>query len=72
MQKFDHEFPNRFIDELLRYLSITPNEFPVASQMFESPEMDREYFDRLVDSFRSPHLWVRNDEEWTLREAVWH
>ena len=72
VKKFDHEFPNRFIDELLRYLSITPNEFPVASQMFESPEMDREYFDRLVDSFRSPHLWVRNDEEWTLREAVWH
>lgn len=72
VQKFDHEFPKRFIKELLNYLSISPAEFPIASQMFESPEMDRDYFDQLVDTFRSPHLWVKNSEEWTLRKAVWH
>jgi hypothetical protein len=72
VQKFDHEFPERFIEELLIYLSISPSEFPIASQMFESPEIDRDYFDQLVDTFRSPHLWVRNSGEWTLRKAVWH
>ena len=70
VRKFDHEFPERFIDELFEYLSIPEKEFPVASKMFEQPIMDREYFDRLVDSFRSPHLW-RWDGEWKLRHPIW-
>jgi len=28
----------------LRHLSITPREFPVASRMFDEPEMSRDYF----------------------------
>lgn len=70
VQKFDHEFPERFIDELFEYLSIPEKEFPVASKMFEQPIMDREYFDRLVDSFRSPHLW-QWDDGWKLRHPIW-
>jgi N-acetyl sugar amidotransferase len=72
VRRFDHEFPERFADEIFRYLSIPEKEFPVASKMFEQPIMDREYFMRLADSFRSPHLWANVDGEWVLRHAVWH
>ena len=72
VKRFDHEFPERFADELFRYLSLTEKEFPIASNMFESPIMDRQYFDALADSFRSPHLWYREEGRWKLRHAVWH
>ena len=38
--------------------------------MFESPVMDRDYFMRLADSFRSPHLWKREGGQWKLRHTV--
>jgi hypothetical protein len=43
----------------------------VASRMFESPVMDRAYFMRLADTFRSPHLWKRENTQWALRHTVW-
>lgn len=70
VRRFDTEFPERFIDELLTYLSIPEQEFPVASKMFEQPMMDREYFDRLCDSYRSPHLWAHANGAWSLRHTV--
>ena len=70
VQRFDGEFPDRFADEIFRYLSIPEKEFPQASQMFEQPIMDREYFDNLADSFRSPHLWKRVAGQWSLRHVV--
>ena len=57
VEKYDGEFPERFADEVFDYLSIMPKEFPIASEMFEQPRMDREYFMHLADRFRSPHLW---------------
>lgn len=72
VKRFDLEFPERFADQLFRYLSLSEKEFPVASTMFEQPIMDREYFNRLTDQFRSPHLWHRENGEWHLRHAVWH
>lgn len=72
VKRFDHEFPERFADEIFEYLSIPENEFPEASKMFESPEFTREYYFRLADTFRSPHIWKWEDEEWRLRKAVWH
>ena len=56
--------------ELLEYLSLPVTEFPQASAMFEQPLMDRQYFDDLVDSFRSPHLWKWNGQ-WQLRHPLW-
>jgi hypothetical protein len=70
-RRFDGEFPQRFADEIFRYLSIPANEFPEASRMFEQPIMDREYFDNLADSFRSPHLWKYQNGQWRLRHTVW-
>jgi N-acetyl sugar amidotransferase len=72
VKKFDHEFPERFADEIFKYLSIPESEFPEAHKMFEQPVMTREYFMKLADTFRSPHLWTWKDEQWKLRHAVWH
>ena len=71
VKRFDHEFPERFFDEMLLYLSLDSRNFPVAAKMFESPIMDREYFRRLTDKFRSNHLWVHELGEWKLRHPVW-
>jgi len=71
VKRFDHEYPERFIDEMFSYLSLPQNEFPEASKMFEVPTMDREYFRLLTDQFRSPHLWYEENGEWHLRHAVW-
>jgi|TARA_Y100000294_G_scaffold57986_1_gene54799 N-acetyl sugar amidotransferase len=72
VRKYDGEFPERFAEEIFQYLSIPEKEFPKASSMFEQPIMDREYFDALTDSFRSPHLWRYEHGVWKLRHAVWH
>jgi N-acetyl sugar amidotransferase len=72
VKRFDGEFPERFAEEIFRYLSIPAKEFPQASKMFEQPEMDYEYFMHLADNFRSPHLWQFAGGEWKLRHQVWH
>jgi N-acetyl sugar amidotransferase len=69
-RKFDGEFPERFAEEIFRYLSLSEKEFPGVSEVFEQPTMDRAYFDNLTDSFRSPHLWKREGDQWVLRHRV--
>jgi N-acetyl sugar amidotransferase len=71
VKRFDGEFPQRFADELFNYLSIPESEYPVASRMFEQPDMDFDYFMHLADRFRSPHLWSYKDGNWSLRKTVW-
>ena len=71
VRRFDGEFPERFADEIFRYLSVPEKEFPEASRMFEQPLIDRDYFDSLTDQFRSPHLWKFENGAWSLRHAVW-
>jgi N-acetyl sugar amidotransferase len=72
VKKFDHEFPERFIDELFTYLSLPEKEFPVASKMFEKPIMDREYFELLTNTFRSQHIWKYESESWSLRNPIFN
>ncbi len=72
VRRYDGEFPVRFAEEIFEYLSIPEDQFPIASGMFEQPIMSREYFDKLADLHRSPHIWKREDAEWKLRSAVWH
>jgi N-acetyl sugar amidotransferase len=71
VKRFDGEWPARFADEIFRYLSITPHEFPVASRMFDEPVMNKDYFMALADRFRSPHLWKHEHGVWKLRHTVW-
>ena len=70
VKKFDGEFPERFADEIFKYLSIPEKEFPVASKMFEQPIMDKDYYMSLADQFRSPHLWKLENGTWKLRHTV--
>ncbi len=76
VNKFDGEFPDRFSEEIFKYLSLPPDEFPTASKMFEEPIFNRDYYDNLCDSFRSPHIWkyeINNDSNegnWVLRHQV--
>ncbi len=70
VRRFDGEYPERFADELFRYLSLPEHEFPRAAQMFEQPNIDSKYFAALVDRFRSPHLWRRDGDKWLLRNSV--
>lgn len=71
VRRYDGEYPERFLDEILAYLSIREDEFPKAYSLFESPEMNREYFDTLCDSYRSPHIWNYQNGSWSLRKTVW-
>ena len=70
VNRFDHEFPQRFADELFSYLSLPEDKFPFASKMFEQPIMDKDYFSLLEGHFRSPHLWYYKDSEWKLRHSI--
>ena len=71
VKKYDLEYPKRFEKELFEYLSVNPDQFPVASGCFEQPLMSYEYFTDLADSFRSPHLWTKAAGDWRLRHHVW-
>ena len=72
MRKFDGEYPARFEKELFEYLSIRESEFgKQISSKFQQP-MTREYFDKLCDDFRSPHLWKRENGQWKLRHSVFN
>ncbi len=71
VRKYQYEFPKRFENELYEYLSISEKDYPIASKMFEQPIMSRQYFDRLVDSFRSPHIWYHDGTSWKLRTTFY-
>ena len=71
VKRYDGEFPARFSKELFRYMSIDPKEYPVASEMFEQPTMDLDYFMHLADRFRSPHIWKYSRGKWELRHKLW-
>lgn len=72
IKKFDQEFPERYIEEILNYLSLPSKDFPKAASNFEQPIMDRAYFDALADRFRSPHIWMREGDNWQLRSPIWN
>ncbi len=70
VKRFDGEWPERFAEEIFKYISISENEFPVAYQNFSQPEMTKDYFSSLQNQFRSPHLWQFENGVWKLRHTV--
>jgi N-acetyl sugar amidotransferase len=70
VRRFDGEWPARFERELMEYLSIPAKEFPVAHRQFEQPILSKEHFLEMADTFRSPHLWKKEDGQWKLRHQV--
>jgi N-acetyl sugar amidotransferase len=71
VKRFDGEFPERFAEEIFKYLSVSSKEFPVGFNAFQQPVVDRTYFMKLADKFRSPHLWTKEGGQWRLRHTVW-
>lgn len=71
VKRFDGEWPARFDEEIMRYLSIGEREFPVASKAFQDPVMTVAGFKALADRFRSPHIWKKDGDTWALRHAAW-
>ena len=70
VKRFDGEYPERFADEIYKYLSISKEEFPKAFAALEHPGFDKEYFMQLADTFRPPHLWHKEGGEWKLTHQV--
>lgn len=70
VKRFDGEWPTRFEDELWKYLSIDKKEFPKAYRALKHPEMNKEYFMKLANQFRSPHLWKKAGNKWELKYQV--
>ncbi len=68
VRRYDGEYPERFNEEFFQYISIPKHEFEIASLQFEQPVVDSEYFQLLIDQYRSPHLWMWTGSEWKLRK----
>ena len=71
VKKYDLEFPERFLNDFLDYISIDSKIMPRAAANFEQPVVDRDYFMSLHDKFRSPHIWMNRNGKWELRHKVW-
>lgn len=70
VKRFDGEWPSRFEDELMKYLSIDTRLGHEVISNFRKPIFDKQDMFNLADSFRSPHLWERTTEGWKLRHQV--
>ena len=71
IHRYDGEYSTRFERECFSYFSLPIREYPVAAQQFEQPIMDRIYFERLANRFRSPHIWMNEEGKWKLRKAIY-
>ena len=70
VKKYDGEYPERFLSELFEYLSINKDDFKKQNKLFEQPNIDHKYFELLTDTFRSPHIWKWQNNQWKLRSSV--
>ena len=70
-RKYDIEYPETWLNDFLEYISLPVKQFPIASKHFEQPIVDRTYFNNLVDSFRSPHIWKLEKDIWSKRKNSW-
>lgn len=70
VHRFDGEWPARFEEELMQYLSVDPRLGKETLRQFKEPQMSKETFLELCDTFRSPHLWTKANGQWRLRSQV--
>ncbi len=70
INKYDGEYPTRFLENLLNYLSFDIRQEKRFSKFFEQPKVDIKYFDDHCDFFRSPHIWKKTNEGWKLRNKI--
>ena len=70
LNKYQEEYPKRFMKELCEYLTINPNEFNTTQNIIKNPIFTESYFSELCDKFRSPHLWKLKKNKWELRNPL--
>ncbi len=70
VHRFDGEWPARFEDELMRYLSIDERSFGSVRAEFDTPDLTPDSFRDRADAFRPPHLWRSTADGWELRHRV--
>ena len=70
VKRFDGEWPARFEEDLMRYLSVDERLGSKVLSQFTNPVMTKEQFLSLADGFRSPHLWQKVGDSWKLRHQV--
>jgi len=70
VKRFDGEWPSRFEDELMNYLSVDHRLGDGVVSNFQKPKFEKQDMFNLADSFRSPHLWELSTEGWRLRHQV--
>ncbi len=70
VKRFDGEWPERFAQQILDYISLEPKNFPVAAKRLGEWKMTKEGFLSLADGFRSPHLWTKDGGEWKLKHQI--
>ena len=39
--------------------------------LLEYCDISEEYFNEIIDSWRSPHLWEKIGDDWTLKAPIW-
>jgi N-acetyl sugar amidotransferase len=61
-------------DEGILLVKKYDGEFPKRyfKETLEYLNIDEEMYWAVLDSWRSPHLWQKIDEEWELRHVIWH
>ena len=70
VKKFDGEWPARFENDLMQYLSVDERLGEKTLGCFDEPRMTKDSFIELSHKFRSPHLWKKESEGWVLRHQV--
>jgi hypothetical protein len=61
IKKYNGEFPDRWFDDISKYLTINPNKFPKIQNFFTEYNFNKDYFMSICDKFRSPHLWKKEN-----------
>jgi N-acetyl sugar amidotransferase len=71
IEKYDGEYPTRFEKECFDYFSLDSKEFSSVPKHYTESRFDREAFQSLADSFRSPHIWCKCKGSWHLRKPIY-
>ena len=57
--------------EICEWLTINPNYFQESKKYIEEPVFSEEYFAKLCDTFRSPHIWkLDENKKFQMRKFV--
>ena len=43
----------------------------ILPNFFEVLKLNDQKFEKIIDSWRSPHIWKKNNDKWELRNTVW-